>query len=85
MLCVVARNIYWGAIDRQTSNKPKQRVDYINWLLRIHDWWKCPQEIKETQEQEQVESVVVENGEGGCLTVSYFILFPGDPIIVCMN
>lgn len=53
-------------------------------LLRIQDWCKCPQEIKETEEQEQIESVVVENGEGGRLTVSYFILLPGYPT-VCMN
>ncbi len=47
--------------------------------MRIHNRSKLPQEVEETQNKKEVESVVIKDGEGGRLAVSYLILLPRNP------
>ena len=46
---------------------------------RIHQRVEGVEKVEEAQHQEQVECVVVEDGEGGSFTISNFVLLPGYP------
>lgn len=50
---------------------------------RIHSRSECAQQIKAAQDNNgQEQRIVVEDREGSCFIICYFILLPQDPRIV---
>ena len=50
----------------------------------IHDRMEGPQEVEEQEHQEEIEGVVVEDGERSGFTVRHLRLLPRDPVCVCV-
>ena len=44
--------------------------------VRIHQWVEGIEKVEESQHQEQVEGVIVEDRERGSLSICHFILLP---------
>ena len=53
--------------------------------MRIHGGMEGPEEVVEQKDEEEVECVVVEDGECGRLSVSHLVPLPRDPVCVCVR
>ena len=65
--------------ERERERERERENTIIYTFKRIHQWVEGVEKVEETQHQKQVEGVVVEDGEGGGLTISNFILLPRYP------
>lgn len=69
---------HWGRIHCSGYDKHKHSSIVS---VRIHSWMQEAEEVRDQHEEEEEQSIVVENGEGSGLIVSNLVLPVSNPAV----